>query len=261
MIKTILLIIVTIFVPPLGVLAVAGCGIDFIINILLTCLGYFPGHIHAFYLEYVYYKKRDEARAGIYTSRAPGVYSEKVQQGGYPYRSGSGNTWSGQPNNPGSTTTAGTNNANVPLPTSAPRSVETGVTTPVGTGTTGVTNAPGMTGGTGTGTETGTGTGGYTTTSTGANAVGTGTMNTETAAVNTGPGTVTSGTGPGMYGNASVPPTGYSGSGVPGTTGGANVGVTGNGEPGQVYQGYLPSDVPPPPPQSHGKLGGLGSTG
>jgi hypothetical protein len=40
-------------------------------------------HIHAFYLEYVYVKRRDEIRAGIYDGRlAPGVYSQKVQNGG-----------------------------------------------------------------------------------------------------------------------------------------------------------------------------------
>lgn len=84
MIKTLLLIIITIFVPPVGVFLVAGCGIDLLINILLTILGYFPGHIHAFYIEYVYVKRRDEVRAGIYNARpAPGVYSQKVQNGGH----------------------------------------------------------------------------------------------------------------------------------------------------------------------------------
>ncbi|KAF9691127.1 hypothetical protein EKO04_010673 [Ascochyta lentis] len=83
MIKTILLIIITIFLPPVGVFLVAGCGADLLINILLTVLGYFPGHIHAFYIEYVYYKRRDEIRAGIYDGTlAPGVYSQKVQNGG-----------------------------------------------------------------------------------------------------------------------------------------------------------------------------------
>ncbi|KAF2467921.1 UPF0057-domain-containing protein [Lindgomyces ingoldianus] len=86
MISAILLILITIFVPPVGVFLVAGCGMDLFINILLTLLGYFPGHIHAFYIEYVYYKRRDEARAGIYDSRrAPGVYSENVQRGGGGY--------------------------------------------------------------------------------------------------------------------------------------------------------------------------------
>ena len=46
-------------------------------------LGYFPGHIHAFYLEYTYYKRRDEMRAGVVNARrAPGVFSERVQRGG-----------------------------------------------------------------------------------------------------------------------------------------------------------------------------------
>ncbi|KAF1848080.1 UPF0057-domain-containing protein [Cucurbitaria berberidis CBS 394.84] len=84
MIKTLLLVIITIFIPPIGVFLVAGCGVDLLINILLTVLGYFPGHIHAFYIEYVYVKRRDEVRAGIYNARpAPGVYSQKVQSGGH----------------------------------------------------------------------------------------------------------------------------------------------------------------------------------
>ncbi|KAJ4377446.1 hypothetical protein N0V83_000271 [Neocucurbitaria cava] len=84
MIATLLLIIITIFIPPIGVFLVAGCGVDLLINILLTLLGYFPGHIHAFYVEYVYIKRRDEVRAGIYNARpAPGVYSQKVQSGGH----------------------------------------------------------------------------------------------------------------------------------------------------------------------------------
>ncbi|KAF2852018.1 UPF0057-domain-containing protein [Plenodomus tracheiphilus IPT5] len=84
MIKTIFLILITIFIPPLGVFLISGCGPDFLINILLTILGYFPGHIHAFYIEYVYFKRRDEVRAGIYNARpAPGVYSKRVQSGGH----------------------------------------------------------------------------------------------------------------------------------------------------------------------------------
>jgi uncharacterized membrane protein YqaE (UPF0057 family) len=46
MIGAIFLIIITLFFPPLGVLLVAGCGADFCINLLLTILGFFPGHIH-----------------------------------------------------------------------------------------------------------------------------------------------------------------------------------------------------------------------
>ncbi|KAJ5442905.1 Proteolipid membrane potential modulator [Penicillium cf. griseofulvum] len=80
------LIIITIFAkqsPPLGVFLIAGCGIDFWINVLLTCLGYFPGHIHAFYLEYVFYERRERDPLTRASQRpAPGVYSDRVQNGG-----------------------------------------------------------------------------------------------------------------------------------------------------------------------------------
>jgi len=67
------------------VFLVAGCGADLCINICLTILGYFPGHIHAFYVEYIYFKRRHERRMGVYDSRpAPGVYSDRVQRGGEP---------------------------------------------------------------------------------------------------------------------------------------------------------------------------------
>lgn len=39
---------------------ISGCSADLLINILLTLLGYFPGHIHAFYLEYVYFVRREQ---------------------------------------------------------------------------------------------------------------------------------------------------------------------------------------------------------
>ena len=59
---------------------------DLCINICLTVLGYIPGHIHAFYLEYVYYDRREQAREGRYPTRpAPGVYSSNVQTGGQGY--------------------------------------------------------------------------------------------------------------------------------------------------------------------------------
>jgi uncharacterized membrane protein YqaE (UPF0057 family) len=83
---------------------VAGCGADFWINVCLTILGYvasslskrlfanhignryFPGHIHAFYVEYVYYERKEAAREGRFlNSRAPGVYSQNVQSGGQGY--------------------------------------------------------------------------------------------------------------------------------------------------------------------------------
>lgn len=59
---------------------------DLFINICLTLLGYIPGHIHAFYLEYIYYDRREEARLGrLPARRAPGIYSDNVQTGGEGY--------------------------------------------------------------------------------------------------------------------------------------------------------------------------------
>ncbi|GJN75355.1 hypothetical protein PLIIFM63780_009437 [Purpureocillium lilacinum] len=84
--SAILIVLITILFPPIGVWAVAGCGMDLLINICLTILGYLPGHIHAFYLEYIYYDRREQAHEGRYpTSRAPGVYSDNVQTGGQGY--------------------------------------------------------------------------------------------------------------------------------------------------------------------------------
>ncbi|KAK5552731.1 hypothetical protein LTR46_009146 [Exophiala xenobiotica] len=78
-----LIVLITILLPPVGVFMVAGCGFDLFVNICLTLLGYIPGHIHAFYLEYVYFDRRDRARHGQLTGRpAPGVYSDRVQSGG-----------------------------------------------------------------------------------------------------------------------------------------------------------------------------------
>ena len=52
----------------------------------LTLNSYIPGHVHAFYLEYVYYDRRERLRqGGIVTDRAPGVYSNNVQNGGNPH--------------------------------------------------------------------------------------------------------------------------------------------------------------------------------
>ncbi|KAG5291648.1 hypothetical protein I7I48_03512 [Histoplasma ohiense] len=77
------LIIVTIFIPPLGVFFISGCSPDLLINICLTLLGYFPGHIHAFYCEYVYYDRRARGQQGrMACSRAPGIFSKRIQNGG-----------------------------------------------------------------------------------------------------------------------------------------------------------------------------------
>ncbi|KAI5365279.1 Putative proteolipid membrane potential modulator [Septoria linicola] len=83
MISALLLVIITIFFPPVGVYLVAGCGADLFINIVLTILGYIPGHIHAFYIEYIYYSRKEQAQQGYFDERpAPGVYSSNVQTGG-----------------------------------------------------------------------------------------------------------------------------------------------------------------------------------
>ncbi|KOS19692.1 Plasma membrane proteolipid 3 [Escovopsis weberi] len=56
------------------------------INVCLTILGYIPGHIHAFYIEYVYYDRREQAFEGrVATRYAPGIYSRAVQTGGEGY--------------------------------------------------------------------------------------------------------------------------------------------------------------------------------
>jgi len=39
-----------IFLPPVAVLLKTGCGADFLINILLSILGWIPGCIHAWYI-------------------------------------------------------------------------------------------------------------------------------------------------------------------------------------------------------------------
>ena len=44
-------IFITILLPPLGVLLGKGFGMAFILNIILTLLGYIPGLIHAFWVQ------------------------------------------------------------------------------------------------------------------------------------------------------------------------------------------------------------------
>ncbi|SCU88508.1 LAMI_0D10352g1_1 [Lachancea mirantina] len=43
-------IIAAVILPPLGVFFEVGCTCDLLINILLTCLGYIPGIVHALYI-------------------------------------------------------------------------------------------------------------------------------------------------------------------------------------------------------------------
>ncbi|KAK9456458.1 hypothetical protein V1511DRAFT_510267 [Dipodascopsis uninucleata] len=82
--SSLVVIIVSLFVPPVGVLFISGCSADFLINLGLTLLGYLPGLLHALYLEYVYYSRREDAANGMpNTERAPGVYSDIIQRGGF----------------------------------------------------------------------------------------------------------------------------------------------------------------------------------
>ncbi|KAF9566480.1 UPF0057-domain-containing protein [Agrocybe pediades] len=58
----VILILVAILFPPAAAAIVTGCSCDLLINILLTILGYIPGHIHAFWL--IYKKMQAEERYG-----------------------------------------------------------------------------------------------------------------------------------------------------------------------------------------------------
>ncbi|EPQ53560.1 UPF0057-domain-containing protein [Gloeophyllum trabeum ATCC 11539] len=58
----VLLILVAIIFPPAAAAFITGCSCDLLINILLTILGYLPGHIHAFWL--IYRKMKAEERYG-----------------------------------------------------------------------------------------------------------------------------------------------------------------------------------------------------
>ncbi|SCV69373.1 BQ2448_2393 [Microbotryum intermedium] len=58
----IVLCLVAILFPPAAAAFITGCSCDLLINVLLTVLGYIPGHIHAFYL--IYKKTQAEERYG-----------------------------------------------------------------------------------------------------------------------------------------------------------------------------------------------------
>jgi len=47
-------IVFAVILPPLGVFLERGCGVDFLINIGLTILGFIPGIIHALYIIFKY---------------------------------------------------------------------------------------------------------------------------------------------------------------------------------------------------------------
>ncbi|EIW81548.1 UPF0057-domain-containing protein [Coniophora puteana RWD-64-598 SS2] len=70
----ILLIIVAIFFPPAAAAFIAGCGCELCLNILLTCLGYIPGHIHAFWLIYKRMKAEEQYGRGGYMYQGSGKF-------------------------------------------------------------------------------------------------------------------------------------------------------------------------------------------
>lgn len=49
---------------------------------LTRLLRYLPGHVHAFYLLWVYFERREHRTGGALQERAPGIYSDNVQRGG-----------------------------------------------------------------------------------------------------------------------------------------------------------------------------------
>lgn len=48
--STLVRILLAIFLPPIAVLFTTGLGLQFLLNILLTLIGWLPGNIHALWL-------------------------------------------------------------------------------------------------------------------------------------------------------------------------------------------------------------------
>ena len=48
--KDLISLILAVLLPPVGVLVKDGLGVQFLINIVLTLLGYIPGVVHALYV-------------------------------------------------------------------------------------------------------------------------------------------------------------------------------------------------------------------
>ena len=47
---SLLALLLAVFIPPLGVLITEGLGVQLLINLILTFLGYIPGIVHALYI-------------------------------------------------------------------------------------------------------------------------------------------------------------------------------------------------------------------
>ncbi|KAJ7143329.1 hypothetical protein C8R43DRAFT_1015110 [Mycena crocata] len=76
----VLLIFVAILFPPAAAAFITGCSCDLLINILLTILGYIPGHIHAFWLIYKKMKAEERYGMGGFRYTGNGTY-EPIAQG------------------------------------------------------------------------------------------------------------------------------------------------------------------------------------
>ncbi|KAL7422238.1 hypothetical protein Q5752_002884 [Cryptotrichosporon argae] len=71
----VLLIIIAIIFPPAAAIIITGCcSCDVLINVLLTCLGYLPGHIHAFWLIYKRIKAEELYGRGGYSYLGNGEF-------------------------------------------------------------------------------------------------------------------------------------------------------------------------------------------
>ncbi|WVQ71436.1 hypothetical protein IAR50_000973 [Cryptococcus sp. DSM 104548] len=78
----IIIILVAILFPPAAAAMITGCSCDLLINILLTVLGYLPGHIHAFWLIYKRIKAEEAYGHGGYTYLGNGNFVGSA--GGHP---------------------------------------------------------------------------------------------------------------------------------------------------------------------------------
>ncbi|KAJ7232975.1 hypothetical protein B0H12DRAFT_1144504 [Mycena haematopus] len=81
----VLLIFVAILFPPAAAAFITGCSCDLLINILLTLLGYIPGHIHAFWLIYKKMKAEERYGAGGFRYTGNGTYEPLAQAQPQPY--------------------------------------------------------------------------------------------------------------------------------------------------------------------------------
>ncbi|KAI0089496.1 UPF0057-domain-containing protein [Irpex rosettiformis] len=78
------IILVAILFPPAAVAFISGCSCDLLINILLTILGYFPGHLHAFWLIYRKMKAEEQYGRGGFHYIGNGTYEPIYAQPGLP---------------------------------------------------------------------------------------------------------------------------------------------------------------------------------